>query len=292
MIVAAVIVTYRSDVDRLKRVLAILSSQCRIVIADNSLEDRQRHVIADCAVSAGVHYVSMFGNRGIGAAQNRGIAIARELGAEAVLLLDDDSTPGTDLVDALVSCSEELGERAVVCANALDSMGQEVSNARRLSGAVVPCRDMMSSGTLIRATTLDTVGPFDEALFVDGVDFDWGWRAINVGYTLHLCRATAIQHQLGEGRIAGVSFPSPIRHYFQYRNILILMRRPYVPLGWKVSQMLKLHAKLLLILVLMPEKEKRLRFAAAGIRDGLRGRVGPWPTAGIHSDSSTKNRDE
>lgn len=284
MNVFAVIVTYQSDVDRLRKILAILRPQCRVVIADNSLDDEKRRAIAGCAVDGLVDYLSMQGNQGIGAAQNRGIALARTLGADTVLLLDDDSIPADNLLDALITCSKQLGDGAVVGANALDSAGQEISNARNTPGGIVPCRDMMSSGSLIRLPIFDRVGPFDEALFVDGVDFDWGWRATQMGHTLHLCRATAIHHQLGEGRIAGVGYPSPIRHYFQYRNILGLMRRSYVPWSWRVSQMLKLHAKLLLIPVLMPEKGKRLRFAFAGIRDALLGRVGPWRTSGARHD--------
>ncbi len=282
MNVFAVIVTYQSDVDRLKRILAILRPQCRVVIADNSLDDHKRNAIAACVVDDLVHYVSMQGNQGIGAAQNRGVALARTFGADTILLLDDDSIPDSNLVEALVTSAKQLGDRAIVGANALDHAGREISNARGISGAIVACRDMMSSGSLIRCTIFDQVGPFDEALFVDGVDFDWGWRAAQMGYTLHLSRATAIQHQLGEGKIAGVGYPSPIRHYFQYRNILGLMRRSYTPWSWRASQMLKLHTKLLLIPLLMPEKGKRLRFAFAGIRDAMLGRVGPWRASGAH----------
>lgn len=280
MNVFAIIVTYQSDVDRLRQILAILRPQCPAVIVDNSLNDEKRNAIAACAVDDRVHYVSMQGNQGIGAAQNRGIVLARSLSADTILLLDDDSIPANDLVPALVACADRLGDHAIVGANALDHAGREISNARHAPGAIVACRDMMSSGSLIRCPILDRVGPFDETLFVDGVDFDWGWRAARMGYTLHLCRATAIRHQLGEGKIAGVGYPSPIRHYFQYRNILSLMRRSYVPWGWRVSQMLKLHTKLLLIPLLMPEKGRRLRFAFAGIRDAILGRVGPWQASG------------
>lgn len=282
MNVFAIIVTYQSDVARLERILAILRPQCPVVIADNSLDDQKRDAIGTCADGKNVYYVSMQGNKGIGAAQNKGIALAQTLGADAVLLLDDDSIPSGDIVDMLVACAAQLGECSVVGANAIDSEGREISNARKTPGAVVKCRDMMSSGSLIRIAIFDHVGQFDEALFVDGVDFDWGWRALQLGYELYLCRATAIRHQLGEGKIAGVGYPSPIRHYFQYRNILGLMRKSHVPWGWRVSQMAKLQLKLLLIPILMPEKGKRLRFAFAGIRDALRGRKGPWRAKGAY----------
>lgn len=275
--VYAVIVAYETDPNQLDRILATVANQCGFVLADNSDDGALAREIAACVVHHGGHYLCMDGNRGIGLAQNRAINVAWSLGADAVLLLDDDSMPANDLVECLVTCSESLGHAVVVGANALDSGGLEISNARHISGPLPSCRDMMSSGTLIRHEIFDRVGPFDDSLFIDCVDFDWGWRAQRMGIALRLCRATAITHRLGEGCIAGVSYPSPIRHYFQYRNILRMMTRPHTPLIWRLSQFLKLSIKLLLIPLLMPEKVRRLRFAFAGIRDAIKGRAGPWP---------------
>jgi rhamnosyltransferase len=274
--VHAVIVAYETNPNHLDRILAAVAKQCRFVLADNSNDERLARDIATCVKNHGGHYLSMGGNRGIGSAQNVAINVARRLGADAVLLLDDDSMPANDLIQSLINCSDSLGHAVVVGANALDSGGFEVSNARHISGPLPMCRDMMSSGTLIRLETFERVGPFDDSLFIDCVDFDWGWRAQRMGIALRLCRAAVITHRLGEGCIAGVNYPSPIRHYFQYRNILRMMTRSHTPWAWRLSQCLKLPAKLMLIPLLMPEKVLRLRFAFAGIRDAIRGRSGPW----------------
>ena len=277
--VYAVIVAYETNLKQLDRILAAVASQCGFVLADNSDDEVLAKEISACVIKHCGHYLCMDGNRGIGSAQNRGISVAWSLGADTVLLLDDDSMPANDLVDRLVSCSESLGHAVVIGAVALNSAGLEISNFRSTSGAFLHCRDMMSSGTLIRRNIFERVGPFDESLFIDCVDFDWGWRAQRMGIALRLCRATAITHRLGQGRIAGISYPTPIRHYFQYRNILRMMPRPYTPWSWCLSQFVKLSIKLLLIPLLMPEKVQRLRFAFTGIRDAIRGRSGPWPGA-------------
>lgn len=281
--VYAVIVTYQTDIKQLDRILAAVTKQCGFVVADNSYDADVAKEIAACVIRYGGHYLCMDGNCGIGSAQNRAINLAWSLGADAVLLLDDDSMPANDLVQCLVTCSDSLGHSVVVGANALDSGGLEISNARHISGTFPRCRDMMSSGTLIRHEIFKRVGPFDESLFIDCVDFDWGWRAQRMGVALRLCRSTAITHRLGDGRIAGVSYPSPIRHYFQYRNILHMMIRPHTPWAWRLSQFLKLSTKLILIPLLMPDKVVRLRFAFAGISDAIRGRSGPWPGANARS---------
>lgn len=277
MNVIAIIVTYQSDLQVLREIVRTLSNQCHVVIADNSPTDETGQAIAACLPADRGTYIPMRGNQGIGAAQNRAIAFAWSKEADAVLLLDDDSIPPLDLVDRLVACAQAAGTGAVVGANAVDSGGREISNARRASGNLPECRDMMSSGAFIRREIFARVGPFDESLFVDGVDFDWGWRARRMGIALYLCRATAIEHRLGEGDIAGIRYPSPIRHYYQYRNVIRLMGRPHTPWGWRLSQLVKLPIKLLLIAALMPQKSQRLRFAFAGVGDALRGRSGPWP---------------
>lgn len=279
MKVTAVIVTYRPTLTVLGEIMRVLSGQCEVIIADNAPTPEEGRLVAVQIANAGHGvYLSMEGNRGIGAAQNAGIAVAWASDAEAVLLLDDDSIPAPDLVECLVECANSLGSQAVVSANAITPDGTEISNVRNSAGALPHCREMMSSGTLIRRSIFERVGLFDEDLFIDGVDFDWGWRARRLGFDLRLCRSTAIQHSLGEGRVAGVRYPSPIRHYFQYRNILCLMRRPHTPLDWRATQLFKLAAKLTLIPLLMPQRMVRLRFAISGIRDALRGVGGPYGT--------------
>lgn len=275
--VIAVIVAYQSNLDTLAQIAALLRPQCAIIVVDNSPDAAHAGTISAWAATAEVDYVAMGGNSGIGAAQNRGIARAWARGADAVLLLDDDSLPPPNLVERLLDGAAAAGPDAVVGANAVDADGREISNVRGVPGALPRCRDLMSSGTLIRRAIFERVGPFDEGLFIDGVDFEWGWRARRLGVSLYVCRATAIIHRLGQGRAAGAGIPSPIRHYFQYRNMIRLIGARVTPWRWRVEQMVKLPLKLVLILLFMPRAGVRLRHAAAGIRDGLRGRGGPAP---------------
>lgn len=285
MIVRAIIVTFRTDSQRLDGILAAVSPQCPVIVADNTDDESLSTQIRDCVTQHDGTYLSMAGNRGIGAAQNAAIALAWADGADAVLLLDDDSMPAANLVSVLCGCrAPGSGEEAVFGANAIDAAGHEISNARRVPGELPRCREMMSSGTLIRRSLFARVGPFDESLFIDCVDFDWGWRAQRLGIQLHLCRGTAITHRLGEGRVAGVRFPSPVRHYYQFRNILQMLMRPHTPWPWRWAQMFKLPAKLVLMAVLMPQSRLRLRHAAAGISDALRGRSGPWQASSGNGD--------
>jgi rhamnosyltransferase len=276
MNVYAVFVTYETDVANLDRILQAVRPQCAFVAVDNSNDETRARLIEDCVTRNGGTYLCMAGNKGIGAAQNHGIAAAWATGADAVLLLDDDSMPAHDLVARLIEGLAQLEQPAVIGAVAVDTLGRDISNARQAVGALPRCRDMMSSGSMIGRAIFERVGPFDERLFIDCVDFDWGWRAQRLGIALHLCRSATITHRLGDGRRAGVRFPSPIRHYYQFRNILRMMSRPHTPWAWRVAQAGKLVIKLALMPLVMPESSRRLSFALAGMRDALRGRSGAW----------------
>lgn len=275
MSISAVIVAYQTNPTRLDAILRALTGQCAVVLADNSEEPTSLAAIRQCVERYGGTYIPMGGNLGIGAAQNTAIAAAWDRGADSVLLLDDDSIPAPDLVAVLVSCRSPVpGEQAVFCASAMDATGKNVSNVNRGGGMLTRCREMMSSGSLIDRSTFERVGPFDEKLFIDGVDFDWGWRAQSKGIGIYVTHDTSITHRLGEGEIAGVRVPSPLRHYYQFRNVLRLMTRRHTPWAWRITQALKLPIKLVLITLLMPQRMKRLQYSAVGVVDAVRGRFG------------------
>ncbi|NUZ08183.1 glycosyltransferase [Piscinibacter koreensis] len=277
MPIFGILVAYHTDVARLDSILTVLTPQCAIVLADNSEDHARSAEIRAVVLRHGGTYLAMNGNQGIGAAQNAALDVARRNGADACLLLDDDSVPAPDIVSVLLAACQALGGCVVVCANALDCGGREIGNVRTHGRRFAPCRDMMSSGSLIPRLVLDEVGSFDGSLFIDGVDFDWGWRAQARGVSIVLTRETSITHRLGEGTAAGVRVPSPVRHYYQYRNVLLLMKRPHTPWRWRMAQAFKLPVKLVLIALLMPPRAARLRHAFAGIRDAVRGVTGRMP---------------
>jgi rhamnosyltransferase len=274
--ICALIVCYNSDLDRLEKSLRLLTGQSFVIVVDNSDVAISSGKIELICHSFGALYLSMGGNCGIAEAQNVGIEIARKRGAKDLLLMDDDSLPTPTLVRELLLTREAIhGNFVVVSARTIDECGRDVSNCAPvgLSGVTL-CSQLTSSGALIPMAVFDAVGVFDDKLFIDCVDFEWGWRAVNCGVSLFLCDRVAIQHRLGTGSRFGLRFPSPVRHYYQYRNILKMIFQSKAPLSWRASQLIKLPVKLILIVILADFRIIRVRFAALGIWDFLRGRFG------------------
>lgn len=276
MLVHAIIVTYNSNIDSLNAILGILVNQCGIIIVDNSDDDLCILSIKKLSLIYGATYLPMFGNKGLGKAQNDAILFAWENGSDAILLLDDDSIPSPDLIYSLNSCKHLYGsDFAVFCSSAIDQAGRNISNGEVCIDRLTVCRDMMSSGSLISRKVFDYVGPFDESLFIDCVDFEWGWRAQNKGVPIFLYGGTSIIHKLGEDELFLIRIPSPIRHYYQFRNILNMIASKYSPLSWKLKQIILFPCKFLAIFT-MPNCSKRLRFAFIGVFDAFRQHSGKY----------------
>lgn len=276
--VIAVVVTFNSDLIRLTKLLSTLANQCCVVVVDNSTQASCREQIRAACGRAGVFCLPLGDNFGIAHAQNIGIAWAREHAAVDILLMDDDSMPTQSLVvDLLEARKTSQLNLAVVSARTVSENGEDISNrGPQNSVGLTPCNELTSSGTLISASIFDRVGVFDDRLFIDCVDFEWGWRALALGVPLMLCDGVAIQHRLGEATRLGLRIPSPIRHYYQYRNVSMMIVRSKAPFRWRLFQLIKLPVKLVLLLLLADRRFDRLRYAAWGLCDFFTVRTGKF----------------
>ncbi|TNV19003.1 glycosyltransferase [Buttiauxella sp. B2] len=283
MLISVIIVAYNSDVDKLNTILGALDFSVRYIIVDNSTDLERRSDINHFCTKSGAIYVPMIGNVGIASAQNAGLAKAIELNSTDILFLDDDSIPDPSMLSVLLSgrnkCATLIQNMPIVCANAVNVSGENLSVfGDSLSDGIYACRDLISSGTLINVCHIESVGLFEDKLFIDCVDFEWGWRALSLGFHIYIIENAKLNHCLGDGvaNVIPMKYPSPIRHYYQYRNILYMFCRPYAPLKWKLSQLAKLPVKFLLILFLLDEKKKRATYALKGVVDFFKNKYGSF----------------
>ena len=273
----SIIVAYNSDIDRLSSTLNILSKQCRVVVVDNSTVPVKAELLQAICNTMQIPVIALGGNYGIAYAQNKGVKWAINNGSSDILLMDDDSVPSTTLVEDLLRTREKFSGPVVVSARAIENDGTEVhSTFKKNSSDATLYTELMSSGTLIPADAFDVVGFFDESLFIDCVDYEWGWRARSKGYSLYISKSAFIRHKLGEGRKLFLRMPSPIRHYYQFRNVLKMIVASDAPIIWRISQSLKLPVKLILIALFADFRINRLKYAGKGIFDFFKSRVGKF----------------
>lgn len=272
--VCAIIVTYFPILERFEQVLLHVRPQCDVLIVVNS-DGCDSGQIQKHSEGNGCSLIVNEENLGIAAAQNQGINFALDHDYSYVLLLDQDSVVCDGFVQKLMLYTA-IDTTAVISGRAIDARNRDVSNTNVKNSPYVEQRDLMSSGTLIHRNAIATVGLFEEPLFIDCVDFEWGWRARSLGLRLLLVRDAYFSHTIGDGHQRYKQLPSPIRHYYQSRNISYMLTRRYVPKRWKLKQLFFFIPKILKILIFGSDKRRRLGYILKGMFDFKRNRFGPF----------------
>ncbi|WP_435106112.1 glycosyltransferase family 2 protein [Arhodomonas sp. AD133] len=293
--VIAVVVTYRPALSRFSALLERLRPQvAEIIIVDNG---------SDCDLSPfendQVAVVRLGENTGLGAAQNHGAGLAIRHDADAILLMDQDSMPATDMVERLVHAWRTLSaadERlAAVGPNYADPNIDHGSPFHRVEGfrtvrprcsgdhhhhrqCLIPVDHLTASGCLIPIDAWQHNGGMDETLFIDYVDVEWGLRARANGWKCYGVCDARMEHTLGGRpvRVFGrriVTHP-PFRNYYFFRNGLRLIRTAGYPCPWKVAESTRLVLRFAFYAVLGRPRSTHLRQMLRGLRDGWAGRTG------------------
>ncbi|MBK8469011.1 MAG: glycosyltransferase [Actinomycetales bacterium] len=288
--VLALVVLYRPDPALLAGQRAGLADQVdRVVYVDNGDGVAALGLGAGSPVTRpGDTVIGSGVNVGLAAALNVGLAHARACDAQQVLLLDQDSVPAADLVVALQRALATDPARAVAAGPAIVDeltgeseyfarlrlpLNRRIHSAEEAGAEFFDVDFLITSGTLLDLALAERVGPMDESLFIDSLDFDWSFRARAMGLRLLATFSTTLRHRRGDQvvvtPVGKLRVHSASRMYFMHRNRIRLYRRRYVPLAWKVHDVGRLVVKLGLLLIFVPGRLDRLRAVLRGIRDGL-----------------------
>jgi rhamnosyltransferase len=297
--VAAVIVTYQPDPALLVRLLAAVQPQvAAVVVVDNGSERDLAQLLSGLPVTL----LRQEENLGLAAGFNLGIAWGEQHGFDQVLLLDQDSIPADDMVAQLQAALHKLmvqGEAvAAVGPVARDpATGREAGFARlgplrfrfvRSEDAAlpVPADFLISSGSLVPLATVQRVGWMDAGIFIDLVDTEWFLRARAAGFRAYGVPTALLHHGIGE-RTAAVAIAGrpvgslhchgPVRHYYIFRNSVLLSRRPYVPWRWVLNNLVQLVGMFVYFSLVPSSRWQHLCMMLRGVGDGLRGRQGKCP---------------
>lgn len=294
--VSSITVAFNPNPQRLaEQVRALQGEVDDIVIVDNGSE----RAVAQLPDLAGlpIRVLALAENTGVAHGFNAGVAAARQRGAQYVLLLDDDSVPTAGMVDELLGACHD---RSLDAGAPVAAVGPRVQDSRdshdypfiRLGwthnrhvrcgstpGELIACDFLISSGSLVPMKSFAAVGEFDEDLFIDSVDFEWCCRARSRGLVLYGVCAARLDHRLGDRRHTvfnafDLVVHSPERIYYMTRNRFLLYRRPYMPLKWKLKDMLRWAAKFCVTVLLIPPRMEYARMTLLAIRDAFAGRSG------------------
>ncbi|MEJ6079956.1 glycosyltransferase family 2 protein [Vibrio sp. 1-Bac 57] len=292
-IVAIVVSYYPDESDLLNLCEAIKGQVHKIFVVDNT--PNQLSFLNDYT-ELNVNCFHLQENMGIAYAQNFGIKEALNEGFTDFLLLDQDSTPLPDMVEKLLatrSSAEIEGIRVgavgpqqvdlhrndlltpFVCLN-----GHKIELIYNSSKTYCETCFLIASGCLISAEALKSIGYKEEDLFIDCVDLEWGFRATSKGFSCIGSFQAKLNHELGDIplKVFGreLTYHSPLRHYYFYRNFYFLLRRNYVPTTWKIHVLFKSSMQAFIFSLFSREPVAQVKMIFKGVCHGLIGKMGKY----------------
>jgi rhamnosyltransferase len=300
----AVIVTYNPDIDTIRQMLASLSGQCPVVIIDNGSRDAlvsSLEVLA--SESDSVELICLENNSGIAFAQNHAIShiIKTRAGVRFTMLLDHDSIPDRTMVSSLEETfrRQQAHSRVAGVGPVLyDPRDKKHLNFHKIrfslwckikpgslgrENPTVEVDSLNSSGTLLSNRVFSETGGFDDGLFIDHVETDWCFKAKSLGYKLFGTINTQLTHHMGDDvcyywffKKRRMPYRSPARHYYIVRNSMLLQKRSYVPIAWKISNILKLCFTFCYFGCYYRDRTQQRKQISLGFRDGLKGVTGAY----------------
>lgn len=294
--VFAVVVTYNPNVDLLKKMINSLSNQVSgIVIVDNASINITEVKGCILEIYPSTIFILNEQNMGLGFAHNAGARKSISVGASHVLILDQDSIPDHDCIANLVQTEKDLLLKGVRVAAVgpvyYSEKTGEVYPITKFRGPFIDRIDpkdvaveasfLISSGCLIRIEMFDKVGFMDEDLFIDYIDVEWSFRAAFKGYKLIATPSARMKHSIGDERkvVMGrsISVHSPLRRYYLSRNSIYMIKKSYIPFGYKLRESVFNTLRLVIFVLLSKDKGEYFKYSIRGILDGVKGVKGRFP---------------
>lgn len=298
--VIAVVVTYNPDASDLAKLLqALLPQVASVVVVDNASGSDFPSILARWS-DQNVELLQMQENFGIATAQNAGIERAMKLGADFVLLSDQDSVPASSMVAELLAAMTSTHADPV--APPVAAVGPAIVDGRtgratffviKRSGIprmwqppvdikkrppLIEVEFLIASGTLIPIEVIKRIGAMRSNYFIDHVDTEWCFRAKAAGYRLLGVPASKLEHRLGDAvkRVwffgsRQVMFHAPLRDYYMFRNTLQMLRDTPMSWIWKIYFLWRLIQFAGYFLVFAGERWLRFRRMTLGLLHALRG---------------------
>jgi rhamnosyltransferase len=285
--IAAVIVTYNPPQGMKERLDAVARQVDHVVIVDNNSDQKaQWH-------NDNIEIIRNESNQGLAAALNQGIACALRRNAEWVLLLDHDSMPAPDMVERMLAAYQRYPNPERIGLIAPEIKDKNVAVRTRYLAAKgrfcferiildEPVNDrvlaVITSGSLIKASTFNNVGLMPEHFFIDYIDYAFCLKMKTRGYSILLVKDAILLHRLGDKKeysVAGVkmvaSHHSVRRRYTIFRNRIWLWKRYAAALpSFVIYDALAASYDALRIALFEEQKWEKYRAILKGICDGVR----------------------
>lgn len=281
-LIGAVVVSYSPSREILQNIALLAGQVSHIVVVDNTPSTNTQTVIDELERLGGCTVIRNGKNLGIATALNIGVQRAICLGCDWIVTFDQDSRIGEGYINGLMSTyiqSSDASKIGVVCPVYRDTRLQVVCPLAK--GSNGDLLFYMTSGSLMKSETYQKLGPFEDQLFIDGVDTEYALRMRAAGYRIVESKAV-LNHSLGKmtphvfaGRHILVTNHNPKRRYFITRNRIVLLRR-YMGKDreWIAYELTDFWKGTIALLLFEQDRWLKVKYMLRGAWDAVLGRLG------------------
>jgi rhamnosyltransferase len=216
-------------------------------------------------------------NFGIGFALNRAIRFANEQGYRWLLTMDQDSLIHSAMLEEFQAAVLRNPAWACLTPTLVFAGREDYGGCDEAVGYAI------TSGNLVRMDVFEKIGLYDEAMFVDQLDFDFSLRVRKAGFGIYRVAKAALYHQLGDADVPQTflgsfhTFHSPLRRYYSYRNYLLLSKRHVRDFPGFIVKLALVHLlQLATIAIYGHDRGRSFIFIWRGVVDFFRSRTGPY----------------
>ena len=288
--ICALIVTFHPNGDFPSRVSAVSQQVSKVIIVDNASNQEARNRLKQLEdEDIKVHCIWNEENKGVAAAINQGFEWARNHHYEWILTLDQDSTVKNSFIETLMNVYQKIESKekiAIVATNYIDPYIQQIHFRVREGAPLewIERKTVITSGSLILMSAYNTIGPFRDDFFIDGVDNEYCLRARAKGFKIIFVLKLLFYHPIGQKTKVSIPFlpkfkiiltnHNCFRWFYISRNQCILTKEYFFKdFFWASGQFIRLCGLILIMVVFEKNRFEKIRFVSMGLWDGVRGKM-------------------
>lgn len=296
MKLAVILVNYNGKKYNTACIESILANvgmeELKIVVVDNASQDASMRLLEEQYAKDGrLEFIRLDDNYGFSRANNEGISRAKAWGADAVVLLNNDTEIASDMLSRLWECAGRhpgcmiapkiyYGDDRKRIWSAGGSVSPIIKKVRHI-GLDEADEGQYDRETEIRFATgcclwipmsvIDEAGTLDERFFLYYEDTEYSFRLCKLGIPTYYCPKAVMYHKVGASTKGA---DSPLCAYYIARNWLLCSR---LQLGRRYPVFLLyyvINRTVCCLLWLLRGKGALVRATWLGVRDFHRGRFG------------------
>lgn len=275
--VSAIYFTYFPDTKLLDdSIVSSLKQVDNVVVFNNSPEislefiDNERVTVVDVGENVGV--------KGL----NIAAKIAFEKGSDYVVIQDQDSSLPVDYISSAIDYYKI--NRSVIAPLYYDRERDYYGKSYDIgwlvkkddvkrNGGYVETHFAIGSGLFVSREVWEKVSGLGEDFFLDCVDMDFCFKLRDIGVPIFIDSNSIMNHSIGNDFIGvlglKISNHSTYRHQLYYRNTFKLLRRNYVPVGWKFYQLAKVFIQWFVYSIFSNDKFGNFKAFFRAIKESL-----------------------